>query len=547
MPLLYRRPGVYLEESLLASSGDVSNATSVALFVGAATKGPVDVPTRVETWGDYVTLFGGFETVNDPAVTGVRALSYLPYAIYSFFQNGGRTAYVTRSVSSAETGAPASKTVTGTEFDGVGTGNAFTLTARSNGEWGENLSYTLRIQETVGSSPVTDVVFALQIILTTGTVSEVVESFTDLSVAGTISGTRTIAEAINDLSNGSRYVTVSNIRTDIVPAEALTAVSLLNGTDPELPSAGDLQSSATAAVEKIEGPIILNIVGYVADANSVDTTSWAADFVGSTVASSSFSDRQDIFVVNDNCVPRETGTSSSSYATTMSQSSALGANAGDSYSASYGPWILISNPSRSGSVMAIPPGGAVIGMMSRIDATIGVFRAPAGVIASLNNAVGVQTKFTDSELGNLNSSNVNVIRPVVGAGIAVMGARTRKSYGADRYVSARRTLIYVREVLRRSTQFAVFENNDARLWGSLRMAAERLLRPLWEAGGLRGSSASEAYFVRCDDTINTPAVISSGEVRMEVGVALEYPAEFVVIRVSQYDSGRFTTEVQANA
>jgi hypothetical protein len=42
-------------------------------------------------------------------------------------------------------------------------------------------------------------------------------------------------------------------------------------------------------------------------------------------------------------------------------------------------------------------------------------------------------------------------------------------------------------------------------------------------------------------------VISSGEVRMELGVALEYPAEFVIIRVTQFDQGTFTAEIQPAA
>jgi len=124
-----------------------------------------------------------------------------------------------------------------------------------------------------------------------------------------------------------------------------------------------------------------------------------------------------------------------------------------------------------------------------------------------------------------------------------MGARTRKTYGVDRYISARRTLIYIKEVLRRTTQFAVFENNDQRLWSSLTMAADRILRPLWEAGGLKGANTNEAYYIRCDDTINSPSVIAAGEVRMEVGVALQYPAEFVIIRITQYDRGTFSSEV----
>lgn len=547
MPLTYRRPGVYLEESLLSSAGDVSSASSVACFVGAAPKGPVNDPTLVSTWGDYVSLFGGFDTVLDP-VTSKQALSYLPYSVYSYFQNGGRQAYIVRSIPAAAPGTTSSKVVTGVQFnDNVTAGNAFTITARSAGTWGTNLSYALRIQEQINSSPITDVIFTLQIILTTNGVSEIVENFPNLSIAGTISGTRKVTEAVNDLVSGSRYVVISGAASNIKPAETSVPVALTGGTDPNLPGTGDMVSSATIAVGQLEGPIVLNVAGYVSDINTVDSATWADNFYGITLASSAWPDRQDIFVVNDNCPPREPGVTASSYKTIMSGNTALGANSGDSYSASYGPWVLVADPRRTGqgSVMAIPPGGAVMGMMARIDATVGVFRAPAGVIAGLNNAVGVQTKFSDSELGDLNSANINVIRSVVGSGLCVMGARTRKSFGADKYVSARRTLIYIREVMRRSTQFAVFENNDERLWAALRMSAERILRPLWEAGGLRGSSANEAYFIRCDDTINTAAVIASGEVRMEVGVALEYPAEFVVIRVSQFDRGQFATEVSA--
>jgi phage tail sheath protein FI len=327
--------------------------------------------------------------------------------------------------------------------------------------------------------------------------------------------------------------------------EAQDAVSLAGGVDPDVPAAQDLQASASDGVPRLEGPITVNICGYLRDASQADGSDPAAYFVGTTIASSSFPDRQDIFIVNDSCPPRAPGVPSSSYKITMQ--GPLLYSAGDSYSASYGPWIIIPNPQLVGRTVAVPPGGAIMGMMARIDATVGVFRAPAGVIAGLNNAVGVQAKFTDTELGDLNAQNVNVIRSVVGAGICVMGGRTRKSYGTDRYISARRTLIFIKEIMRRSTQFAVFENNDQRLWSALRMSGERVLRPLWEAGGLRGSSASEAYFVRCDSTINTDAVISSGEVRMELGVALEYPAEFVIIRVTQFDQGTFTAEIQPAA
>jgi len=155
----------------------------------------------------------------------------------------------------------------------------------------------------------------------------------------------------------------------------------------------------------------------------------------------------------------------------------------------------------------------------------------------LTTVVSPEVKFTETDQGQLNYNQINVVRAVPGSGVCVMGARTRKLFGPDRYISARRNLIYIEDSLRLSTAFAVFENNDARLWSALRNTAINLLRPLWERGGLAGVTASDAFYVTCDATINTPQVVQSGEVRLEVGVALQYPAEFVVIRISQFDSG----------
>jgi len=219
----------------------------------------------------------------------------------------------------------------------------------------------------------------------------------------------------------------------------------------------------------------------------------------------------------------------------MNRAASLGA--ADSYSALYAPWVITPDPVNPSGTIAIPPSGAVSGIIARIDSQIGPWRAPAGIPATVANGLAAEVKFTDTDQGQLNYNNVNVLRGVTGQGICVMGARTRKLYGPDRYVSTRRALIYIKESLRRSTQFAVFENNDANLWSALRQTANRILQPVWEAGGLKGSSTADAYFIRCDATINSPQVIASGEVRMEVGVALQFPAEFIIIRISQYDSG----------
>ncbi len=613
MPSSYRRPGVYLEESLLVNPSDVSSTTTVGCFVGVAQKGQLNEPVLIQSWSDYVTLFGGFDPIQPPTVdpndrtvsalgglsfpnladlkadatvgdghysgvafnagdyvtlgdaskahvTGTAGSSvwaagattgtpdplmvpplvqsYLPYAVYSFFQNGGRFCYI---IHSAPTDAGAAGTAAQIAVNGGITGapnlTSFTIQARSVGTWGNNLKYGLVTQGTVdyGGGQLEDV-FAIQVLIKNSDGDyETVESFSGLSVTGNPSGSRRVDSAINDLYAGSSYIKIANLNTaQPQPAETTTEVSLTGGIDPGVPDAAALRNSALM-VGKVDGPINLNIAGYINDVTKLDTSQVQNAWVSATMPGSSFTDREDIMIFNDSAPPRLPNQDSSAYATTVQ--STLGANLGDPYSASYTPWIIIPDPSRVGTTVIIPPCGGVLGMCARIDATVGVFRTPAGVIAGLSNAVGVQTKFTDSEMGDLNSKNINVIRSVTGAGICVMGGRTRKTYGADRYISARRTLIAIKESLRQSTQWAVFENNDQRLWSGLRLTADRILRPMWEAGGLAGESTSDAYYIKCDTDLNTPAVIQSGEVRMEIGVALEYPAEFVIIRITQFDTG----------
>lgn len=520
MAINYRRPGVYLEETLLSGPNDVGSANSVALFVGAAVRGPSDGPVRCDSWSDYVSRFGNFEAPPGALV------SYLPYAVYSFFQNGGRVAYVQRAVGTA--GTAASYDVIGEEVEGDAP-VAFTVSAISAGEWGDNLSVQVSHQQTTEGGAA--LVYTLSVFIKdeVGNRNEI-ERFTNLSLTGNIPGTKRVDTAINDEIYGSRYVRVSNVDTTVEPTQDndSTTALLSGGVDGGLPSAANLLTAAETGVNGIEGPIILNIVGYQED---------GGDYVLNAPSPSTFADRGDVFIINDAAAPRAAGTSGASYATALEGQPLVSAGTGSSYSASYTPWIVVPDPAKSGQTITIPPGGAVAGVYSRIDATEGIFRAPAGVIAGITNAINVDARFSNAVQGELNHKGINVIRPVAGSGIAIMGGRTRKRYGVDRYVSARRTLIYIKESLRISTQFAVFENNDELLWTRLRSTADNILRPIWSAGGLKGGNAAEAYYVVCDDSINTPAVIASGEVRMEVGVALQHPAEFIVIRVAQFDGG----------
>lgn len=210
-----------------------------------------------------------------------------------------------------------------------------------------------------------------------------------------------------------------------------------------------------------------------------------------------------------------------------------------SYAAVYGPWTLVNDPATSvnGSVRTLPPSGAVVGHYLATDARRGVQKPPAGVDNVLNSVLALDTKFLSADLDVLNQKGVNVIKNIPGIGFCIFGARTLSNNSSDRYISIRRVLMAVKRDLLEGTRFAVFEPNEETLWDRLEGVITDYLTTLQQIGMLKGNVPSQGFFVKVDSENNTTASIASGEVNIEVGLALLSPAEFVVIKIGQYSSG----------
>jgi phage tail sheath protein FI len=80
----------------------------------------------------------------------------------------------------------------------------------------------------------------------------------------------------------------------------------------------------------------------------------------------------------------------------------------------------------------------------------------------------------------------------------------------------------------------VFEPNDETLWARMRSTVTNFLTTTWRAGALQGSTAAEAFFVKCDATTMTQDDIDNGRLIIIVGVAPVKPAEFVIFQIQQY-------------
>jgi phage tail sheath protein FI len=431
-----------------------------------------------------------------------------------FFANGGRQAYITRVVGAGS--ANGSRTLQ----DRAGSPNdTLTLTAANVGAWSVSSGSYYGVSFSVTDSAITGY-FDLTIYFGGITAPYIVEKFTDLSMTATDA-----RYAISVINAGSRYVTATDEGSASTgatrnPANIAVASGSLTGGQN-----GAAVTSITdySAFDVIKNSLLLNVAGHT-DATTINAAISYAE------------GREDIFVIVDGADDTVTNqlTLSDSYTSTA-------------YAAVYYPRISIADPTKgvgaaTGATTLVGPGGAVAGLFVATDNFRGVFKAPAGLQSRIAGAVAVNT-LTNAELDSLNSAAaaVNAIKYVPGSGIVVMGARTLSPAYIDKYVPVRRTLIYLEKALSEITQFAVFEPNNATLWRRLNTTVSSFLTNFWAQGGLRGTNPQQAFFVKVDATNNTPATIDNGEVHVEIGVSLQRPAEFVVIKIGQFDGGTTVT------
>jgi uncharacterized protein len=509
---IYGRPGVYVSERLLpAPLAATATANAAGACIGKFAKGPETV-TLVTSWYDFVQKFGGYNNLY-PATFGVG----------SFFQNGGSELYVRRVLSTdVDTTRADAELVSGSskvaDVVSKNRGSEANLIRVQLSTTGRNGYYNFTVYLEGGASA-SDSVASNDII---------VEQFSNV-----VFNDPNSSDYIETIVNGnSQYVTidVDSVNSSLIPS--YSRVPLTGGADGDAPLSTDYEA-AVADFSVVDRPLVLfapeiNAQGIANAADVIDTMiEWAEVNNGFVVADTSQA-------LTSAGAPALTVANAITYA---------GARQTSSHAAVYYPNIYISDPlGRSSSALRkIGPAGAIAGLYIFTDKQSGPFKAPAGLRATIRGAVGVEKQFTSAELDLLNAgvtgSPVNALRNLPGAGIVAMGARTLLQDGtANKYVNTRRSLIFLRKSLSDLTQFALFENNDSKLWARIRSSVGVFLTGYLNQGGLRGDTPAQAFYVKCDAENNPQADVLNSQVNIEIGVALQYPAEFVVITLSQNTS-----------
>jgi phage tail sheath protein FI len=527
MATSYQSPGVYVEEVDRGTKPIEGVGTAVAAFIGftdlaeepardgGAPISLLNKATLVTNWAQFTSKFGGF-------VEG----AFLPQAVYGYFANGGGRCYVVSVKALGAAEGPRARAALPSAADSKV--ESLQVRARPAGPAGNELGVVIKHEApppAEGEEPPKGEGDTFVLIVRRG--SAQVERFDGLTMGA---GDRNVETVVN---TASKLVEVEAVRKAGKLAERRPAegtYNLAGGETRALAIAPPQFEGSAPRREGLGGLEALDDVTMVCVPDLMSAcVSGAIDLTGVKAVQTAVLNhcermkyRFAILDAPPGMSPQEIGDWRQNQAGYDSK-----------YGALYYPWIAVPGPmGANGGTTLIPPCGHIAGIYARTDQDRGVHKAPANEVVA--GAIGLEVNATKGEQDGLNPMGVNCIRAFPGRGIRVWGARTLASDPSWRYINVRRLFNYVEASIERGTQWVVFEPNDQDLWARVRRDISAFLRMVWRSGALFGATPEEAFYVKCDEELNPLEVRDSGQLIIEVGLAPVKPAEFVIVRISQW-------------
>lgn len=185
----------------------------------------------------------------------------------------------------------------------------------------------------------------------------------------------------------------------------------------------------------------------------------------------------------------------------------------------------------------LPPSAGIAGLYALVDRTAGIFHPPANIsMASvLRPAVELSNEGQQDLHLPLSGKSVNAIRAFPGKGALVWGAHTLDGNSQDwRYIHVRRTVNFIEQSIKNAIEPYAFAPNIASTWVDIEVQIAALLTNIWQSGALAGASPDDAFHVEAGlGKTMTPTDVQDGVLRVSVKVALVRPAEFIVLDFEQ--------------
>jgi phage tail sheath protein FI len=542
-----------------------------AAIIGPTVKGPVEIPTLVTSYSDYVNKFG------DILISGSDTYSYFTsISAYNYFNNGGTSLIVARIVSSSTAYTPATSSIIADEsayvvngyvtpnYVTTGSGiDVFVLETISEGIIMNSNSPVVSGSYTSGSKD--NVRFqitnpstssgAFNLIIRRGDDSDlspaILETWNGVNldpnsprfiskvigdqILGYNSTSNQIEITSGSYPNKSRYVRVKQVNS-------VTPNYFDNNGNPK----PQYTASLPAAMNGAFGSAIGNIIGganfydnistqtqgvtAASYANMVNLLSNKDDYQFNILSTPGLTNDNHTSVIStiisntqlrgDNIYIADMTDSSGVLADAISQASSRD----NSYAATYWPWVRIQDPA-TGKQVYIPASTLIPGVFAFNDKVAAPWFAPAGINrGGLSTVLAAKTKLSQSDRDELYAANVNPIATFPKSGISVFGQKTlqKGSSSLDR-INVRRLLIELKSYITQIADTLVFEQNTISTRNNFLARVNPYLTSIQQKQGLY------AFKVVMDESNNTPDVIDRNQLIGQIYIQPSRTAEFIAL------------------
>tara|TARA_Y100000593_G_scaffold83584_1_gene157670 strand:- start:389 stop:2095 length:1707 start_codon:yes stop_codon:yes gene_type:complete len=233
-------------------------------------------------------------------------------------------------------------------------------------------------------------------------------------------------------------------------------------------------------------------------------------------------DRADAFYVFDACQLTDTVATSAASVSTFDTS----------YAGTYYPWVEIAD-SATGQLVMVPPSVGMTGVYAFNDKVGHPWNAPAGLNrGKIDGAMSAFRKLSLDNRDELYEKKVNPIASFPGHGVVAWGQKTlqKKSSALDR-INVRRLLIRVKKFIASSSKFLVFEQNNA----ALRRRFLNIVTPFLEQ--VQSNAGLTSFRVVMDESNNPPDLVDRNILYGQVFLQPAKTAEFIVLDFSVQPTG----------
>jgi hypothetical protein len=553
-------PGVLAREN---DSSFVSKRPVVvgAAIIGPTAKGPVEVPTIITTYSDFVNKFG--TTIESGSDLDKKTYTYFTsIAAYNYFQNGGTSLLVCRVVSGSYTSATSSLMPTGS--GGPTTGKSpFVLQTFSKGvvmnsdsteTSGSLLSGSAdNLRWQIVNSNSSSGTFDLLIRQGNDNLLQptVLETWTGLSLDPNSSNY--VARVIGDINEN--YDSVNNqiqYSGSFTNKSNYVRVSTVNYTTPNYfdnngiaknQYTGSLPTNASGAFGSATGTIKGGANFY----NNINSTNTQGLVGGNYDNMIDLLSNMDDYRFNILLTP---GLYDTDYTAQVSEIITNTQNRGDniyvldpvkygqnvptvtgqaairntSYAAEYWPWLQVVEPV-TGELVWVPASTMIGGVYAYNDSVAEPWFAPAGINrGGLSTVVRAEQRLSQAQRDTLYTGKVNPIATFPGTGVVVYGQKTLQTRASalDR-VNVRRLLISLKSYISQIANTLVFEQNTAATRNQFLAQVNPYLSSVQQRQGLY------AFKVVMDDSNNTPDVIDRNELVGQIYLQPTKTAEFIYL------------------